>query len=459
MSGKLLSLNDSLARSICSSLDIDGLSQLAGANKKFHALSAKVDSDAGKIQALVQRYRLRDLGLRVAYPEVEEDRRAALIEAGPQRWLFNHALAKEEELTLSQNGRFTSHSLQLKELYVNGSSRYLFSKKGNRLQVRDPRGNLLTSIPVSSFTHAFELPFRQNQQLILLVMEDKLEVWDIAQKENNAPILVHPVPAAMGSPEQFDNTLVLERYQKGISGSALFVYDMNDFEKPPQEVVHSRHPRFSSAFRRRNASQLFLCGLNRKDLITYIPKNGNFSWEISDRDRYYPECANEKWLVLFFSTASYEEIHAASIKVVDAKTGASCGEFCVPYVGAIDFSYDFTLWGSSILVAKKEDTLLFWLLPEGRKLPSWKLENCKIQQIHVSGKQLLVHYEDRNSSQYRVISLNTPPSPEEAAAPNDLPHLSLIQPERKELSLCERIYSCVSLIFDWLASIWHWFWH
>lgn len=454
MSGKLLALNDSLARSICSYLDVDGLSQLAGANKKFHALSPGVDSDAGKIQTLVQRCRLRDLGLRVAYPEDEQQRRAGLVDAGSQRWLFTRAIEKKRKLTLSQNGLFISHSLEFNaERYINGSSRYLFTAKANDLQVRDPQGNLLVSISAPILTGAFELPFRQNQQLILVVLGDKLEVWDIAQKENTVPILVHPIPAETNSAEQFDNILVLECFQRETPAvSTFFVYDMNDLEKPPQELVHPRNSAFSSnTFR--NASQLFLFRLANSVIAACIPKTGNISWEISPGDRYAFACANEKWLVLFFSTLSYEEMHVTSIKVVDAKTGVSRGEFSVPYSLKLN---EFTLWGKSILVAKKEDALLFWLLPEGRALPSWKLENCKIRQVIVSGKQLVVHYEDRSSGQYRVISLNTPLSPEEAGAVNDLPKLTLIQPERKELSLCDRIWACVSLIFDWLADIFRW---
>ena len=465
MTSKLNNLSDPLARSLCAYLDPASLGQLAGANKKFHLLSSLADSDAGKIQALVQKHRLRDLGLRVAYPEDEQQRCAGFIDAGSQHWIFNRYVSRKNELILSQNGLFTSHSLQLQERYINGSSRYLFTEKEKSLQVRDPQGSLLTSIPAPKLVKAFELPFRQDQQLVLLVMEDKLEVWNLAQKENAAPILAHPVPRdrEINTAERFDNVLVLHCWMHTTLGAkTLLVYDMNDLEKHPQEVVHPRYSAFSAVMETcHNDSQLFLA--SGQNTVSLLPHSGNFAWEISEMTRYtHFAHANEKWLVLFNrppAISSFDESQMAYIEIRDAKTGAFCGKFFMPYELRSLNEYDFTLWGSSILVAKKEDTLLFWSLPEGRKLPSWKLENCKIRQVIVSGKQLLVHYEDKNSGQYRVISWNTPPCSEETNAPNDLPKLTLNQPERKkvsEASLCDRIYACVQDIFAWLASLFRW---
>lgn len=459
MASKLNNLSDPLTRSLCTFLDPAGLGLLAATNKKFHALALTVETDAGIIQTLVQKQRLFDLGLRVAYESKASESPHSFILRHPtwhERCMFVNTYLTEQrqlkkELLLSQNGRFTSQSARIEERFVCATPAYLFTRKENNLQGRDLDGRLLFNIPVTSVgVQVFELPSKLGRELILLVMEASLQVWDITEKESVVRVLVHEFPPLMVAAHQFENKIVVLRHERG--ATTLWVYNTDNLEKAPQEMPHPVHPNFLM-IPFASSSSLFLCTRPLKNIVACTLKEGAFTyaWDQADPKKARFLCANAQWLVL----CCYNEEKEPRLTVVrEAQTGRVAGEFHLPF----STKDSATLWGKDILVTNDiyADTLHFWSLPEGASLLSYKFERCKIKQVLVRGKQLFVHYLDLRSGQYRIISWNTPPCPGEAGAPNDLPKLTLIQPERKEeASLCDRIYACVSSIFDWLASLWN----
>lgn len=466
MASKLNNLSDPLARSLCTFLDPAALGLLASTNKKFHTLALTVDSKGGMIQTLVQKHRLFDLGLRVACPSKASESPHSFILRHPtwhERCMFVNTYLTEQrqlkkELLLSQNGRFTSQSARIEERFTCATSSYLFTRKENNLQGRDLDGRLLFNIPVTSIAvQVFELPSKPGKELILLVMDSALQVWDITQKESVVRMIVHEFPPLMAAAHQFENKVVVLRHERG--ATTLWVYNTDNLEKAPQEMPHPVHPNFLM-IPFASSSSLFLCTRPLKNIVACTLKEGAFTyaWDLADPKKARFLCANAQWLVL----SCYNEEKEPRLTVVrEAQTGRVAGEFHLPF----STKDRATLWGKDILVTNDicadtlHFTLHFWSLPEGTFLLSYKFEQCKIKQVLVRGKQLLVHYQDLQSGQYRIISWNTPPCPGEAGAPNDLPKLTLIQPERKEAleaSLCERIWACVSGIFDWLEDIFRW---
>ena len=460
MSSKLNNLSDPLARSLCTFLDPAALGLLASTNKKFHTLALSVETDAGMIQTLVQKHFWRDLGVR--------DERVYVKDIGQRRWY----LQTSDNKAVYQNGLFTSLSLKNRDEYLSSSSsNYFFIRRKEGLEVADLQGKPLCLVP-SWFLKAFELPPQNGRPHILILKNEALEIWDIGQKEAPAQILAHPLPGHSCSggdhAQQFENTLVI--YRARVEGRppvgqqdrmTLFVYDLDHLEKPPQKVSPSQHADFDTDADH-SVDRVFLRS-NDEDLISCVPTIENrgeqLSWEISKPTNTFYVCANEKWVVLSRNIVHEQDLIATELRVLDAKTGRICGEFPTPFkaLSSSSVTLQTTLWGDSILVAWHEDTLHFRSLPEGHALPSYKWEGCKITKVFPCGKQLVVSYKNMTSNECRVISWNTPPCPEEAGAPNELPHMTLIQSERKEeVSLCERIYACVSGIFDWFASLFRW---
>lgn len=232
-------------------------------------------------------------------------------------------------------------------------------------------------------------------------------------------------------------------------------------------MPHSEDHDFGTIYQG-NEHQILLMTPSIGKIVAYSVQEEalRYSWNVTGPKKALFFAGNEKWLVL----CKELDIHPPTsgyLEVLEAKTGKIRGEFYPsflesPSVKSFPSIHDGILWGDDILVAyrKYEDRLHFYVLPEGKLLFPYRLESCRIIQLVAWNKQLYVHYLDTRSQEYRIICWNMPPSPEGAQAPNNLPKPTLIQPEyKKEASLCNRIYACISTVFDWLASILHWLWH
>lgn len=507
MSGKVLlpPLNNPCTRHVCSYLDAASLARVAGVSKGFHLMAPSVDSSAGRIQKLIQKYQGRDGGLDLASNLRSEE--LGIQDSSHNAWVFGGLTCDFEYVTLYAQGKnFSPAPVSLQDhKFVGRSERYLFVRNPYaHMEVRDLQGELVATIPELAFeVGCFELGSDPN--LLRLVKVDqnaRLSVWEVRDKQVPQKMLEHNLPQdkpfQIEACMRFGDLLVLVTSRVGHFLN-VWSYDLKDQLIPPKKIHHPNHTSFSvtrQKFFCSNSHQLFFLGNDSRSIVAYIVENGalKLHWEKSG---ILPSplsiclaCANERYLLVetsrlcAYSMTTIGQQDDVELEVFDTQTGESKGSFTCSFVGSQSDKnphYTFQIWHDDILAVQDDKGWHFWELPHGRRLHSIELENSSPIQTVASKTELALLFQEKSNNHFRLLDLSNM-----TQLKPSLPNLILHPPAqiptqasllRKELAehkaekeqppppplppepsffeeICTHFWSAIS----WLVETWTWVW-
>ncbi len=254
MSGKVLlpPLNNAWTRHICSYLDAASLGCIAGVNKGFHLLAPAVDSSAGRIQKLVQKYEGRDGGLDCAdFHGLDSSR---IHDISHNSWVFEYLTRDTNNVTLlgSPSSVTTLNDCN----FISRSEHHLFGCNANgEMGVRGLQGNLVATIPEQAhIVGCSELECEPNFLRMVTVGHTSgynndagLSVWEVRDKELPKMALEHTLPqdkpCYIEECMRFGDLLALvtRRFNASRYSFDLWSYNLRVLDKPPVKIEHPNH--------------------------------------------------------------------------------------------------------------------------------------------------------------------------------------------------------------------------
>lgn len=448
MSGKVLlpPLNNAWTRHICSYLDAASLGCVAGVSKGFHLMAPSVDSSAGRIQKLVQKYRGQDGGLDFAdFPGLDSSRIHDISHNG---WVFGCLTRDANNITLLGS---PSSVTTLKDCrFVSRSEHHLFACNANaEIEVHGLQGNLVATIPEQAhIVGCSELECEPNFLRMVTAGHTseynnaRLSVWEVRDKELPKMALEHTLPQDKDKPCYIDAcmrfgdllALVTRRFIASRYSFNLWSYNLRALDKPPVMIEHPNHRYFSNYDTPQkfcsNARQLFLVGYDRRSIVAYIAENGvlKLHWEkreiISEEvlsmlpgRSILPLCASDRYLLVRRDRDHCERMFPPfsrkidlQIDVLDTQTGESKGLFTCRFVDnnfKNNPTFTFQIWRDDILVVETNNGLHFWELPRGRRLYGMELRQDTIAQTIANTSELALLYQQKESGHLRLLDLST----------------------------------------------------
>lgn len=459
MSGKVLlpPLNNAWTRHICSYLDAASLGCVAGVNKGFHLLAPSVDSSAGRIQKLVQKYQGRDGGLDCA--DFRDLGWSRIYDISHNRWTFGYVTRDANNITLlgSPSSVTTLNDCN----FISRSEHHLFGCNANwEMEVRGLQGNLVATIPEQAPVEGcFELECEPNLLRLAIVRvgsgsnnDAGLSVWEVRDKELPKMALEHTLPrdkpCYIDACVRLGDTLALTtRLFAAPRFNFVWSYDLRALDKPPVKIEHPNHEGFSDygtpPMFCSNARQLFLQGNHRHSIVAYIAENGGLKlhWEkreiISEEVlSMHPErsifllCASDRYLLVRRDRQRtggfYERQIDTRLEVVDTQTGTSNDSFTCSfkdYNVKEDPHFTFQIWRDDILAVQTNNGLHFWELPRGRHLYGMELSQCTIAQTVASRSELALLYKEKRSGHLRLLDLSNMTAPAPGPLHGPLPNV------------------------------------
>ncbi len=419
-------LPDAITKISCSYLDLGSLLRLDCVSSKFHALTPLIEKDLPKIRALVRNRGWHDIGISLISESNGESR---IHPIGKESVIVDPFEADDPRMFLFRKGSTEKPLLFENESLAGKSEKRIFSLTNEKVHVRDPQGTLWCAIPYSDGCAVYPLSSSDGQERVLLSLNDRIEVWDISEKQAPKKIQSHKLLLPINDEILLGAVLAILTNRNGEEDRVtLFAFDLKNLEKRPTLISHPKHGRFykKDHYSSNNSSHLFLQG-EQNSLVAFKAINGTleYMWEIPNPSGIC--CASEKWLIILRKdTAGFLN----NLQVLELQTG-EISMYKKRERSTLDF------WGDNILSKRIGRNIDFFYLPEWRHIYTYEIEDTlKIEDISFQDDQLLILHK-LSTEEQRATSLPI-----------------FISTQSENSSLCDKIYAAFSLLCSWLQALW-----